>query len=81
MASCAQNLTPVVLELGGKDATIVAADADLDAAAMGVVWGGLFNGGQACVGVERVYVVESVRDEFLARVPRTPAESPSGSRN
>jgi acyl-CoA reductase-like NAD-dependent aldehyde dehydrogenase len=74
MASCAQNLTPVVLELGGKDATIVAADADLDAAAMGVVWGGLFNGGQACVGVERVYVVESVRDEFLARVRRNAGE-------
>jgi succinate-semialdehyde dehydrogenase/glutarate-semialdehyde dehydrogenase len=68
MAACAQNLTPVVLELGGKDATIVAADADLDAAAAGVVWGGLFNGGQACVGVERVYVVEQVRDAFLARV-------------
>jgi aldehyde dehydrogenase (NAD+) len=33
-----------------------------------VVWGGLFNGGQACLGVERVYVVESMRDEFLARV-------------
>jgi aldehyde dehydrogenase (NAD+) len=68
MAACAQNLTPVVLELGGKDATIIAADADLDAAATGVIWGGLFNGGQACVGVERVYVVESVRDEFLTRV-------------
>jgi succinate-semialdehyde dehydrogenase/glutarate-semialdehyde dehydrogenase len=68
MAACAANLTPVVLELGGKDATIVAADADLDAAAAGVVWGGLFNGGQACVGVERVYVVESVRADFLAKV-------------
>jgi succinate-semialdehyde dehydrogenase / glutarate-semialdehyde dehydrogenase len=68
MAACAQTLTPVVLELGGKDATIVAADADLDAAAAGVVWGGLFNGGQACVGVERVYVVEAVRDAFLDRV-------------
>jgi aldehyde dehydrogenase (NAD+) len=74
MAACAQNLTPVVLELGGKDATIVAADADLDAAATGVVWGGLFNGGQACVGVERVYVVESVRDEFLARVRKQASE-------
>src|SRR3984957_7188441 len=61
MAACAQNLTPVVLELGGKDATIVAADADLDAAATGGVWGGLFNGGQDWVGGE------SVRDEFLAR--------------
>jgi succinate-semialdehyde dehydrogenase/glutarate-semialdehyde dehydrogenase len=68
MAACAQNLTPVVLELGGKDATIIAADADLDSAATGVVWGGLFNGGQACVGVERVYVVESVRDAFLAKL-------------
>ena len=74
MAACAQNLTPVVLELGGKDATIVAADADLDAAAAGVVWGGLFNGGQACVGVERVYVVESVRDEFLAKVRKHTGE-------
>jgi len=68
MAACAPTLTPVVLELGGKDATVVAEDADLDAAATGVVWGGLFNGGQACVGVERVYVVESVRTEFLAKV-------------
>ena len=68
MAACAAGLTPVVLELGGKDATIIADDADLDAAATGVIWGGLFNGGQACVGVERVYVVESVRDAFLAKV-------------
>ena len=68
MAACAQNLTPVLLELGGKDATIVAADADLDAAATAVVWGGLFNGGQACVGVERVYVEAPVRDEFLGKV-------------
>ncbi len=68
MAACAQTLTPLVLELGGKDATIVAEDADLDAAARGVVWGALFNGGQACVGVERVYVVEPVREAFLAKV-------------
>lgn len=68
MATCAHGLTPVLLELGGKDATIVAADADLDAAATAVVWGGLFNGGQACVGVERVYVEAAVRDEFLGKV-------------
>lgn len=68
MAACAQNLTPVLLELGGKDATIIAADADLDAAATGIVWGGLFNAGQACVGVERVYVEAAVRDEFLGKV-------------
>lgn len=65
MAACADTLTPVVLELGGKDATIVAADADLEAAATAVVWGGFFNGGQACVGVERVYVERPVRDAFL----------------
>jgi succinate-semialdehyde dehydrogenase / glutarate-semialdehyde dehydrogenase len=68
MAACADTLTPVLLELGGKDATIIAADADLEAAASAVVWGGYWHAGQACVGVERVYVVESVRDEFLRRV-------------
>ncbi len=73
MAACAEKLTPVVLELGGKDATIVAEDADLEAAATAVVWGAFFNGGQACVGVERVYVVREVRDAFLELV-RTKAE-------
>ena len=68
MAACAENLTPVLLELGGKDATVIAEDADLDAAATSVVWGSLWNAGQACVGVERVYVVQKVRDEFLAKV-------------
>ena len=68
MAACAENLTPVLLELGGKDATVVAEDADIEAAATSVVWGSLWNAGQACVGVERVYVVEKVRDEFLAKV-------------
>jgi succinate-semialdehyde dehydrogenase / glutarate-semialdehyde dehydrogenase len=68
MAACADTLTPVLLELGGKDATIIAPDADLDAAASAVVWGGYWHAGQACVGVERVYVVESRREEFLRRV-------------
>lgn len=68
MQACAENLTPVLLELGGKDATVVAADADLDAAAQSIVWGSMWNSGQACVGVERVYVVEKIRDEFLSRV-------------
>lgn len=68
MAACAETLTPVLLELGGKDATIVAEDADLEAAASAVAWGGYWNAGQACVGVERVYVVEAVRDEFLRLV-------------
>jgi acyl-CoA reductase-like NAD-dependent aldehyde dehydrogenase len=68
MAACAATLTPVVIECGGKDALIVAADADLDAAVDAAVWGGLSNGGQTCAGVERVYAVASVYDEFVARV-------------
>lgn len=47
---------------------IVAADADLDAAAEACVWGGLTNAGQTCVGIERVYVADGVYDEFLGRV-------------
>jgi aldehyde dehydrogenase (NAD+) len=68
MQACTENLTPVLLELGGKDATIIAEDADLDAAAKAVVWGSMWNAGQACVGVERVYVAQAVRDDFLAKV-------------
>jgi len=68
MAAAAETLTPVLLECGGKDAMIVAADADLDAAAAACVWGGLTNAGQTCVGIERVYVAEQVFDQFLGRV-------------
>ncbi|MBP2366152.1 aldehyde dehydrogenase family protein [Pseudonocardia parietis] len=68
MAACAENLVPVLMECGGKDALIVDADADLDAAADAAVWGGMSNAGQTCVGVERVYVVESVAGRFLEKV-------------
>ena len=68
MAACSASLTPVVIECGGKDALIVAADADLDAAVEATVWGGLSNAGQTCAGVERVYAVEDVYDDFVARV-------------
>ncbi|HEX5596894.1 MAG TPA: aldehyde dehydrogenase family protein, partial [Micromonosporaceae bacterium] len=68
MAACAESLTPVLVESGGKDAMIVDEDADLDAAAETCVWGGLTNAGQACVGVERVYAVDAVYDAFLAKV-------------
>ena len=60
MAACAENLTPLVAECGGKDALLVGTDADLDAAADAAAWGALSNAGQTCVGVERVYVVEKV---------------------
>lgn len=68
MAAAAANLTPVVLELGGKDAAIVCGDADLERAAQGIVWGAFMNAGQTCSSVERVYVLREVADAFLARV-------------
>jgi acyl-CoA reductase-like NAD-dependent aldehyde dehydrogenase len=68
MAACAQNLTPMVAECGGKDAFLVSADADLDAAADACAWGAMSNGGQTCVGVERVYVMEDVYHTFLEKL-------------
>lgn len=68
MATCAETLTPVLIECGGVDALVVDADADLDAAADAAAWGGLGNAGQTCVGIERIYVVDSVYDEFLRRL-------------
>lgn len=61
-----KNLTPYLLELGGKDPMIVLEDADIKAAAHWGVWASYYNTGQLCVSVERVYVVESVYDAFLA---------------
>ncbi len=68
MAACAASLTPVLVECGGKDPLIVAEDADVPAAADGAVWGGIFNSGQTCAGVERVYVADAVYDRFVALV-------------
>ena len=60
----ARHLTPVVMELGGQDATVVCEDADLDVAASGVLWGSFLNAGQTCCAIERAYVVDSVADRF-----------------
>jgi acyl-CoA reductase-like NAD-dependent aldehyde dehydrogenase len=60
--------TKVLLELGSNAALVVAADADLDAAADAVVRGGYYASGQACISVQRVVVVESVREQFLTRL-------------
>lgn len=68
MEAAAANLTPVVLELGGKDPAVVCRDADLDQAAQGIVWGAFFNAGQTCASVERVYVDRAVAEPFLAKV-------------
>ncbi|MEO6417949.1 MAG: aldehyde dehydrogenase family protein [Polyangiaceae bacterium] len=66
--ACAERLSPCALELGGKDAAIVLADANLERAAHGVVWGALTNAGQNCAAVERVYVEKSVAEAFSAKV-------------
>ena len=66
--SAADELKHVTLELGGSDAAIVCDDADLDLAARNVAIGRFFNAGQACLAIKRVYVFESVADEFIDRV-------------
>ncbi len=66
----AERLVPCSLELGGKDPAIVLADADLDRAVAGIAWGGLFNAGQVCVSIERVYVEAPVYDDFVARLAK-----------
>jgi len=64
--ACARKLIPSVLELGGKDAMIVLADADLDIASSAAVWGGFTNCGQACLSVERIYVEQPAAEQFIA---------------
>ncbi len=65
---CGRELIPVSLELGGKDPMIVCADADLERAAGGAVFGAMFNTGQYCSSLERCYVVEAVADRFIELV-------------
>ena len=66
-ATCAANMTPVVLECGGKDAVIVAADADIKRAVENTLWSAMSNAGQTCIGAERVYVDEKIADQFIAQ--------------
>jgi betaine-aldehyde dehydrogenase len=64
----AERLIPASLELGGKDAMIVLDDANVDRAVNGALWGGMFNAGQVCTSVERVYVQEGIYDEFIGKL-------------
>jgi aldehyde dehydrogenase (NAD+) len=66
-AACAINMTPVVLECGGKDPVIVASDANLDRAVDATIWSAMANAGQSCIGAERVYVDEKVAEAFIAK--------------
>ncbi|EAN91264.1 aldehyde dehydrogenase, putative [Trypanosoma cruzi] len=68
MAAAAETLTPVSLELGGNDPMIVLADASIERAVNCALWAGFQNAGQACASVERIYVHESIHDEFLSEL-------------
>jgi len=63
--AAAKHLTPVVLELGGKDPMVVFEDANLENAARAAIWGAFCNSGQACASIERCYVHESIADKFV----------------
>jgi succinate-semialdehyde dehydrogenase/glutarate-semialdehyde dehydrogenase len=77
--NAAKHLTPVVLELGGKDPMIVFADADLEKASSAAVWGAFTNSGQACSSVERLYVEERIADKFTEMVVEKTGNLQQGS--
>src|SRR5829696_9214030 len=66
--TAAKHLTPVVLELGGKDPMVVLEDAKLENAARAAIWGAFCNSGQACASIERCYVHESIAEQFVGLV-------------
>jgi acyl-CoA reductase-like NAD-dependent aldehyde dehydrogenase len=66
--ACARGVKRAVLEMGGKDVALVCADADLERAARGVVWGAFANAGQCGGSIERAFAVDEVHDRFLAAV-------------
>ena len=67
-ALAAPDLKRLTLELGGSDPVIVCADADVDAAVKAVIIGRYWNAGQACLGCKRVFVHDSVYDDFVAQL-------------
>ena len=68
MKAAAENLTPVVLELGGKSPCIVDADADIDIAAKRIIWGKLINAGQTCIAPDYLFAHASIKDELLTKI-------------
>jgi aldehyde dehydrogenase (NAD+) len=79
MAACAENLTPVLMECGGKDALIVDDDGDVSAAADAALWGGMSNAGQTCIGIERVYVTERNYEAFVRELTARADKLEAGS--
>jgi succinate-semialdehyde dehydrogenase/glutarate-semialdehyde dehydrogenase len=78
---CAERIAPAQLELGGKDAAVVAADADIERTARGLVWAAFVNTGQTCASVERVYVERPIFDRLLKRIVELTNEIKVGDPN
>lgn len=70
MRSAAENLTPCILELGGKSPCIVDREADIKLAARRVAWGKCLNSGQTCIAPDYLFVHEDVKDEFIEEFGR-----------
>jgi len=79
MARAAETLTPVSLELGGKDPMVILEGANLERAANAAAWGGMLNSGQMCVSIERIYVEDGAYDEFVDRLTANVAELKQGA--
>ena len=67
-AICAENLTPVLMECGGTDPAIIDRDCNIDRAAEAILWGAMANGGQTCVGIERIYVHQEIAAQFIEKI-------------
>lgn len=70
MEKASHNLTPVILELGGKSPTIVCKDSDIDLAAKRITWGKFLNAGQTCVAPDHIYVHQDIKDKFIECVKK-----------
>lgn len=68
MEAASKNLTPVVLELGGKSPCVVDKDCNVDFAARRIVWGKTINAGQTCVAPDYMFVHKSVKKELIAKM-------------
>ena len=70
MAAAAKNLTPVVLELGGKSPCIIDKDADIEVAAKRVAWGKSLNAGQTCIAPDYMMLHKNIKDKFLSELEK-----------
>ena len=73
----ANNLKPVLLELGGKAPLVVLDDADLDEAVKAAAFGAFMNAGQICMSTERIIVIDAVADEFVRRFAKKAGDMPA----